>query len=48
VEIAALADGVAVRGSRIPDVVLTFTQAEWGAFLHGVKAGDFDDVLGAE
>jgi len=48
VEVAALADGVAVRGSRTPDVVLTFTPAEWGAFLHGVKAGEFDDVLGAQ
>jgi hypothetical protein len=48
VEVAALAGEVAVRGSRTPDVVLTFTKAEWGAFLQGVKAGDFDDVLGAD
>jgi len=48
VEVAALAGEVAVRGSRIPDVVLTFTKAEWGAFLRGVKAGDFDDVASAE
>jgi hypothetical protein len=48
VEVAALAGGVAVRGSQIPDVVLTFTKAEWGAFLRGVKAGDFDDVCGAQ
>jgi len=47
VEVAALADGVAVRGSRAPDLVLTFTQAEWREFLRGVKAGDFDDILGA-
>ena len=47
VEVAALAGGVAVRGSRTPDVVLAFTKAEWGAFLRGVKAGDFDDVRGA-
>ena len=46
VEVAALADEVAMRSSQSPDVVLTFTKAEWGAFLHGVKAGDFDDVLG--
>jgi hypothetical protein len=44
VEVATLADGVAVRGSRSPDVVLTFTKAEWRAFLLGAKAGDFDDV----
>jgi hypothetical protein len=48
VEVAALAGKVGVRGSRAPNVVLTFTKAEWGAFLRGVKAGDFDDVLGAE
>jgi hypothetical protein len=48
VEVAGLAGGVAVRGSRIPDVVLMFTKAEWGAFLRGVKAGDFDDVAPAE
>lgn len=48
VEVAGLAGGVAVRGTRIPDVVLTFTKAEWGAFLRGVKAGDFDDVAPAE
>jgi Domain of unknown function (DUF397) len=44
VEVATLADGVGVRGSRSPDVVLTFTKAEWRAFLLGAKAGDFDDV----
>jgi hypothetical protein len=27
-------------------VVLTFTKSEWGEFLRGVKAGDFDDILG--
>jgi hypothetical protein len=48
VEVAALAGEVAVRSSLSPDVVLTFTKAEWGAFLRGVKAGDFDDVLGAQ
>jgi hypothetical protein len=48
VEVTALAGEVAVRGSRIPDVVLTFTNPEWGAFLRGVKAGDFDDIVPAE
>lgn len=47
VEVAELAGEVAVRSSQSPDVVLTFTKAEWREFLRGAKAGDFDDVLGA-
>jgi len=47
VEVAALAGEVAVRSSQSPDVILTFTKAEWREFLLGAKAGDFDDVLGA-
>jgi hypothetical protein len=46
VEVAALAGEVAVRNSRSPDVVLTFTKTEWRDFLRGAKAGEFDDVLG--
>jgi hypothetical protein len=43
VEAAPLADGVAVRNSRFPDgPALVFTEAEWAAFLLGVKDGDFD------
>jgi hypothetical protein len=42
VEAAPLADGVAVRNSRFPDgPALVFTNAEWDAFLSGVKDGDF-------
>ena len=37
-----LADGVAVRNSRFPDgPALIFTEAEWDAFVRGIKAGDF-------
>ena len=36
---------VAVRNSRYPQgPVLIFSQAEIGAFLDGVKDGDFDDL----
>jgi Domain of unknown function (DUF397) len=39
--------GVAVRNSRHPDgPALLFSDAEFRAFLEGVKDGDFDDVLG--
>jgi len=42
VEAAELPAGVAVRNSRFPDgPALLFTEAEWGAFLRGVKGGDF-------
>ena len=43
VEAAFMTDsGVAVRNSRFPDgPALLFTDAEWDAFLRGVKAGDF-------
>jgi Domain of unknown function (DUF397) len=48
VEVAALAGEVAMRSSRSPDVLLTFTKTEWGEFLRGAKAGDFDDLVAAE
>lgn len=44
VETARLADGTrAVRDSKDPDgAILTFTPAEWRAFVQGVKHGEFD------
>jgi hypothetical protein len=44
VEVADLPDGgAAVRHSRNADgPVITYTAAEWDAFLKGVKAGEFD------
>lgn len=46
VEVGALADGrVAVRNSNHPgDGVVIFSRAEIGAWLDGVKAGEFDDL----
>jgi hypothetical protein len=42
----ALDDGrVAVRDSKNPDgAMLIFTRAEMHAWLHGVRAGEFDDL----
>ncbi len=41
--------GVALRNSRHPDgSVLTYTRAEITAFVHGIKAGEFDDLIGEE
>jgi hypothetical protein len=33
---------VGVRNSRSPADVVWFTQAEWAAFVAGVRSGDFD------
>jgi uncharacterized protein DUF397 len=47
VELAKLPDGgIAVRNSRDRGgPVLTYTHAEFDAFMHGVKKGDFDDFI---
>ena len=47
VELAELGDGqVAIRNSRHPSgPVLIYTRAELTAFAHGVKAGEFDDLV---
>jgi hypothetical protein len=44
VEVAFVEGGdVLVRDSKAPDErVLSFTPAEWDAFLAGVRAGEFD------
>jgi uncharacterized protein DUF397 len=44
VEVASLADGVAVRDSKDPHGgVLRFSSSEWQAFVSGVKNGEFDE-----
>lgn len=47
VELAVLDDGgVAVRNSRFPGGPhLTYTRGEIAAFVRGVQAGEFDDLL---
>ncbi|HXV93202.1 MAG TPA: DUF397 domain-containing protein [Pseudonocardia sp.] len=47
VELAALPDGaVAVRHSRSPSgPALVYTRAEVEAFLAGLRAGEFDDLV---
>ena len=48
VELAELSDGaVAVRNSRNPSgPVLVYSRGELGAFLAGVRSGEFDDLAG--
>jgi hypothetical protein len=46
VEVAAVADRIAVRDSKDPQGPrLLYTPDEWDAFLDGVKRGEFDDLL---
>ena len=47
VELAVLPDGgVAIRNSRFPaGPQITYTRAEIAAFVHGVRAGEFNDLL---
>ena len=43
VEVARLGDGAVVRDTKDRSgPVLRFTEAEWAAFVAGVKAGEFD------
>lgn len=43
VEVAPLETGVLVRHSKDPHgPTLHYTSAEWNAFLHGAKSGEFD------
>jgi hypothetical protein len=43
VEVAIMPDGVAVRDTKNRDGgALVFTEAEWAAFVGGVKDGEFD------
>ena len=43
VEVQETDKGVLVRNSRNPGgTVIAYTFAEWGAFLQGVRAGEFD------
>lgn len=46
VEVARLADDqIGVRDSKRPDgAVLRFTQAEWDAFLDGMRKREFDNI----
>ncbi len=38
--------GIAIRNSRYPNgPALIYTYAEFAAFVHGVKKGDFDDLV---
>lgn len=47
VEVASIKeDEILVRNSRDPEgPILSFTNAEWVAFLAGAKAGEFDAIV---
>jgi hypothetical protein len=43
VEVATLADGIAVRDSKDPaGPVLTFSPEQWDTFTRGLKSGELD------
>jgi hypothetical protein len=42
VEVARVESGYLVRGTSDPEKTLLFTDAEWAAFVAGVRDGDFD------
>jgi hypothetical protein len=45
VEVRPVDGGIAVRDSKHPGgPQLSFTKAEWAAFMTGVQAGEFDDL----
>lgn len=45
-ELADLGDTIGLRDSKDPDgPVLRFTRRELAAFVSGVKAGEFDDLM---
>ena len=45
VELARAGAMIAIRDSKNPvGPILTYTRAEWNAFLHGAKNGEFDDL----
>lgn len=46
VEVTPVPDGVGMRNSRHPNgPALIFTRDEMRAFVHGVKDGEFDDLI---
>ncbi|MFE1149858.1 DUF397 domain-containing protein [Streptomyces albidoflavus] len=48
VEVAPHEGGIVLRESDRPDQVITTTRAKLAAFLAGVKAGEFDHLVGQE
>jgi Domain of unknown function (DUF397) len=46
VELARAGSMIAIRDSKDPaGPVLVYSPAEWHAFLHGAKNGEFDDLI---
>lgn len=46
VEVAAEPQSIMIRGSKDVDgPVVVVSRTEWAAFVAGVKAGDFDDLV---
>ena len=46
VRVAPRADMIVIGDTKNPDgPVLSYSRAEWVAFVDGIRAGDFDDLV---
>ena len=46
IRVAPSAGMILIGDSKNPDgLVLSYTRAEWDAFVRGIRRGDFDDLL---
>jgi Domain of unknown function (DUF397) len=47
IEVAASGDAILIRDSKDPGPVQVYSAAEFRAFAMGIRAGDYDDLIGA-
>jgi hypothetical protein len=46
IRVAPSADMIVIGDSKNPDgPLLSYSRAEWAAFVEGVRQGDFDDLM---
>jgi hypothetical protein len=45
VRIAAHGDDIVIGHTEDHDAAISYTRAEWLAFVEGIKQGEFDDLL---
>jgi Domain of unknown function (DUF397) len=45
IRVAATGDGVVIGNSQPDGPVISYSRAEWTAFVEGIRQGDFDDLF---
>jgi Domain of unknown function (DUF397) len=45
IRVAADGDGVVIGTSQPDGPVISYSRAEWTAFVEGIRQGDFDDLF---